>query len=287
MCSHELLSALQLRAYAESRGQPQKWDVHNKGFIWERESTSATDIWVVIATLALQILVQLYLIKNFVETVRQCLEQDTMWRLCVWSAGYVLFCGSIVFPAYYVVTLFQTWKIAISLVKIVSVAIVFVSSGCWAVVGWWNAHCFPPDYRWPFYHEVKCFCLFFGYVMCANMIALSAVPTLLLIMVFPLECISAIGLGCVGFLVIVMFFVIPRLMYYNQYSCFSIIYMSMFIIVIACVVAVYVSILFTGSGTNEYFQAFVSALGSVIVGYWVKKTFLDKNKGSKEKEICR
>ena len=87
VCSLVPPSSLQLRAYAEYQGKPQRWDVHSKGFIWEEDGTSITDVLVVVATLALQILLQLYLKRHFIDIVSQCLEQDTPWRLCVWSAG--------------------------------------------------------------------------------------------------------------------------------------------------------------------------------------------------------
>ena len=283
-----LLSDLQLRAYAEYRGKPQRWDIHNKGFIWEWDGTSVTYILVIIATLATQILLQLYLLRNFCESLRQCLEQETLWSLCVLSAGEVLCAVGVSFSLMHIFALFVIENAPITVLKVVSLAIVYVSSVCWAVAGWENAHHFPPDPALPLSHEMRYCLLFFGSVMCANLIALSAVPTLLLAMVFPLESISAIALGCVGFVALVMLFVLLRpLGGYHQYSCFSISYILMFIIVITCIVAVYFSILFTGSGTSEYFQAFVPALGSIVVGYWVKKTFFDKNKMNKEKEISR
>ena len=278
--------SLQLRAYAEYRGRPQRWDEHNKGFIWEWESTSPTDVLVIIATLATQILLQLILIRNFFKSLRQCLEQETIWSLCVLSAGECLCVFGVVMPLMFVTALFLIGSTPITLLKIVSLAIVYASSVSWAVAGWQNAHHFPPDHALPLSHELRYCLLFFGYVSCANLLALAAVPTLLLVMVFPLESISAISLMCLVYLLVIVPFVYIRSQDCN-YSCFSIFYTLMFIIVIIFIVAVYVSILFTSSGTNEYFQAFLPALGSIVVGYWVKKTFFDKNKRNKEKEITR
>lgn len=251
-------------------------------------SPSLIYILVIVATLATQILLQLMLMKNFSESLRQCLEQETLWSLCVLSAGECLSVFGVVMPLMFVTALFLIRNTPITLLKIVSLAIVYVSSVRWTVVGWENAHHFPPDPEHPLPHKMRYCLLFFGCVSCANLLALSAVPTFLLMMVFPLESISAICLVCLVYLLLFVLFVLTRSQDGNhQHSCSSILYTLMFIIVVICVVAVYVSILFTGSGTNEYFQAFMPALGSIVVGYWVKKTFFDKNKTNKKKEISR
>lgn len=49
------MSDLQLRAYAEYRGKPQKWEVHEQGYVWEVEDISFMDVWVIVSTLAVQL----------------------------------------------------------------------------------------------------------------------------------------------------------------------------------------------------------------------------------------
>lgn len=280
-CVYVLLSDLQLRAYAENRGKPQRWDEHNRGFIVERNSTR--NFLVMFATLATQTWLQLNL-KTFLEAVPRWLEEETMWSLGVWSAGDVFFTLNWIPLVIDALTLIAIGLIGgipftVTVLNIISFLIVLISSGCWAVVGWKNAHDFPPDSVLPFSQRKRHCCLFLGYAMCANIVARVAIPTLLLVMVFPLESISAIGLVCLVFLVFIMFPLLLRSQLKDvRFFC----NILLFFIAIFFVVAVYVSILFTGSGTNEYFQALLPALASTVFGYWVKKAFFDKNKRSKD-----
>ena len=269
-----LPSDLQLKAFAEYRGKPQRWDEHSKGYTWEWEGTSVTDGLVIMATLVAQILLQTYLKWNFFRTVHQCLEQDTLWRLCAWSAGDALFGLGLLVLTWYAVVPFAFWNIPghtyITVLKIVSFLIVFAFSLLSAVAGWRSAHEFPPDTALhPCPQKLRYCWLFFGYTLCAHLIGLSAVLTLLLVMVFPLESVSALALLCLEFLAIVEVGVFFRSRNPDGYNRFRL----LFCITAAYVVFVCVSILFTGCGSNEYLQAFIFTLGSVVLTYWMKKTY--------------
>ena len=102
------------------------------------------------------------------------------------------------------------WIGSVSQLNIASFLIVLLSSLGWAVCGWRYAHHFPPDPVLPLPHRMRYCLLFLSYVMCANIFSRSAVPTLLLVMVSPLEGISAIGLGCFVFLVLAVFILLLR-----------------------------------------------------------------------------
>ena len=234
----------------------------------------------VIATLATQILLQLNLVMHVIDTVSQCLQQDTVWRLFVWTAGDVLLVfGMLLFAfdafALYLIGLAGRFFFAIS--GFISFIIVLVSSMCWGSFGWFNAHYFPTDLRIrrPSLKKTRYFILYFGYVMFTNIVARSAIPTLLLAIVFPVESISAIGLMCFECLAFIMLCLPCRSQ--TLMGCFFGFHMLILLTVISCVVGVYVSILFTGPGTSEYLQTFLPSLGTAVVGYLIKK-FLEKNK---------
>jgi len=204
-----LPSDLQLKAFAEYRGKPQRWDEHSKGYTWEWEGTSATDVLVVMTALATQFLLQLSLKRHMFDTVHQCLEQDTLWRLCAWSAGDALFVVGLLVPTWYTLLPFVFWNIpghtSITVLKLVSFLFAFASSLLSAVDGWRSADEFPPDTALRgFPHKLQYCWLFFGYAFCAHLIGLSAVVTLLSVMAFPLESVSALALLCFAFLVLVM-----------------------------------------------------------------------------------
>jgi len=279
-CSLVPPSSLQLRAYAEYRGRPQRWDEHNKGFIVEGDSY--TTVLVIITTLTLQIWFQFYLAKKFFEIVNQCFEQDTPWRLFVWSAGDVLLASDVILLVLDVITLIlitqngsgSVGSVFFTLLNIISFIMVLLFSVCYAVDGWRCAHHFPrvPVLCLP--HRMRYCLLFLSYVTCANIFARSAIPTLLLVMVFPLESISAIALGCFVFLVFAMFVLLFRSR--TEKDCSSFCYLLICVFLITFVVAMYVSILFFGSGTDKYFQPILPSLGSAVVGYWMKKFFDEK-----------
>ena len=288
MSSLVLPSDLQLKAFAEYRGKPQRWDEHSKGYTWEREGTSATDVLVIVATLAAQIFLQAYLKWYVFPTVRQCLEQDTLWRLCAWSAGDSVFGLVVSVPTWYTLLPFAFWNIPghsyITVLKIVSLLIVFTFSLLSAVSGWKSAHKFPPDPALRgFPHKLRYCWLFFGYALCAHLIGLSAVVTLLLVMAFPLESVSVLALLCFTFLVLVMSGVFYRSKNYEDDKYAYFLFMLLFCIATTCVVFVCVSILFTGSGSNGYLPAFLFTLGSVVLIYWMKKTY----SRNKSKEISK
>ena len=283
-----LPSDLQLKAFAEYHGKPQRWDEHSKGYTWEWEGTSATDVLVVVATLATQVLLQLSLKRHMFDTIRQCLEQDTLWRLCAWSAGDALFVVGLLVPTWYTLLPFVFWNIPghsyITVLKLISLLIVFTFSLLSAVAGWRSAHQFPPDPALRgFPHKLRYCWLFFGYTFCAHLIGLSALLTLLLVMAFPLESVSALALLCFQFLVCVMSGVFYRSKNYQDDKYGYFLFMLLFCIATTCVVYVCVSILFTGSGSNGYLPAFLFTLGSVVLTYWMKKTY----SRNKSKEIPR
>ena len=226
--------------------------------------------------------------KQLFETVNQCFEQDTPWRLFVWSAGEVLLVLDMMLFAFDAITLVMItqngWIGSVSQLNIASFLIVLLSSLGWAVCGWRYAHHSPPDPVLPLPHRMRYCLLFLSYVMCANIFARSAVPTLLLVMVSPLEGISAIGLGCFVFLVLAVFILLLRSRTKKDCSLFC--NLLLFVVVIACVVAMDVSILFVGSGRDKYFQPFLPSLGTAAVGYWIKK-FFDEKMRNKKKENTR
>jgi len=276
-------SSLQLRAYAEYRGRPQRWDEHNKGFLAEWDGY--TTVLAIITTLTLQIWLQIYLVKQLFETVNQCFEQDTPWRLFLWSAGEVFFVLDVMLFAFDAITLVMItqdgWIGSVSRLNIASFLIVLLSSVGWAVCGWRCAHYFPRDpVLCVLPHRMRYCLLFLSYVMCANIFARSAIPTLLLVVVAPLESISAIGLGCFVFLVLAVFILLLRSRTKKDCSLFC--NLLLFVVVMVCVVAMYFSILFVGSGTNKYFQPFLPSLATAAVGYWIKKFFDEKTRNKKK-----
>lgn len=150
--------------------------MHSKGFIWEEDSTSATDLLVAVAILAMQILLQLYIKRHIFDIVSQCLEEDTLWRSCVWTAGDCFSTLGALLLAPDAVTLLLIGLVGgvpFAVLSIISWLIIVASSVWWGIVGWVNAHRFPPDpmIRWPFSQKTRYFSLFFGYVIFANIVA--------------------------------------------------------------------------------------------------------------------
>jgi len=138
------------------------------------DSTSITDGLVVVATLALQILLQLYLKRHFIDTVSQCLEQDTQWMLWVWSAGWDFFMLGLLLLASSGATLLPFGLIGdvpFAVLSVISLLIILVSNVDWGIAGSKNAHHFPTDSRSRLPHKARFFSLFFGYVLFANIIA--------------------------------------------------------------------------------------------------------------------
>ena len=198
----------------------------------------------------------------------------------------ILFCCVLAPDAVTLLLIGLVGGVPVTVLSIISWFIIVASSVWWGIVGWVNAHHFPPDpmIRWPFLQKTRYFSLFFGYVIFANIVARSAIPTFLLSMVFPLESVSAIGLVCFVCLAYVMYLLLYRSKTLKDRS--FVCHMLILFTVISCVVGVYVSILSTGSGTHEYLQTFLPSLGAAVVGYWIKK-FLEKSKRNKEKELPR
>ena len=139
--------------------------------------------------------------------------------------------------------------------------------------------------------------LFCNYAMFANLVAATAIPTLLFIISFPLETISAISVMSVIFAVYFALVIASRSPYlfvdkktqkvdmqklkkYGRYPC---LFCSFFIlsIIVICLLVLYIGLIANGVGTNSVLNIVVSifpALVTATIMLWVKNKFFKKPK---------
>ena len=187
---------------------PEQWEGRKQGYIQEPWA----DLTIIAVTFVFQLSLQMYLTPYLSKCFTVTLEQSTVSKLFLFSIGDILLLSSIPFICCIVLILAINASHLIFSLNLLSLWIVLASSAFCAALGWDRAKDFPRfknnclrEFCYVRSKHRSQYCLlFYSYALFANLLAFSAVATILTTVTFPVETISLLTVGSsLGYLLVV------------------------------------------------------------------------------------
>ena len=287
---------LQLKGFAKHQALPNEWNDDIKGYAWDSNfDETVTSYLTIIAIVGTVVLAQTIILQTIGHFTQHLSGKRGPTRLLIWTAADSLsLLNLIVLASEAMFWMYLVQKLSEGAIfKFVWIVLVLLSSILFGIYGIIAGPKLPTA---PVFSSFNCFMflcccicacienrstvtkqrlaycsLFFNYALFMNLLSWTAIPSILFLIVYPLEALSAVSLLCC---ICLMYFSIVAAC--RSIARCALCSLAIFFIIMICLMIIHIYIIASGVGINAFSLSVMSIVPSVATALFItriKKAF--------------